>query len=693
MPQTGHFILHSNVISTLTAGKYELVTEQTLPTGQTGNEIDVVPEHTHIYVASPRYTMPTDQILSTFPPANAEGNFGERLPQIVLKRRTLPWERNPEEKPETSTTPWLALVVVAEGEGQLSTATPVDKCVTSGTVLLDPDDKDVEQGLYLAVTETVVKKIFPCKDDLELLVHVREVDINDTELANGDDDGWLAVVLTNRLPVFDEVNKKPVRYMACLVNLEGQLDALPPPEPPQNHFVFELAQDWTVLAGIDPKVGPDARVMGGIDLGNIAVPHAAQPNLAQPHPGAPAAPQAAKATTGSPIVGAALDGSAGMKEKSIAKQWSSATEKVAAAARDPDAKRLVRDTMASGFRFPIELFALEKVLRFPVLAHWSFTTAGDDNFESLMRKLDVSLLGSITKADATAVPPPDPQAPKKEDPPPLPPPEVMETGHIGLDLRSRRGDSGRAWYRGPCVPFPTLRDVAQNGVLPLAHAADQLRRVVPDGREDLSLASAFEIGRLLALSQLSVVSALMRFRNEQFGAGRVRELLAELMAFEIPKLLDQRIDFGRYVSFQMAGNLVSNPERMIGPRRPVADPGRELDIKGDLDAVIAAGLGMDLNALRKTGDQIGMLAAVAQTGVPLANKKGTIEFDNQAISGLHAALFQELGHALQVAAPAPVLRSPAKRGAKAARAAAPAADALDELIARASTQTDEEEQP
>src|SRR5262249_9059947 len=190
------------------------------------------------------------------PPANAEGAFGDRLPQIVLKRRTLPWERNPAEDVAPSPTPWLALVVVAEGEAQLSSATPVANCVTEGTSLLDPTDKDVEQGLYLAVTETVVKKIFPCEVDLPLLVHVREVDINDTELANGDDDGWLAVVLANRLPVFDAANAKPVRYMACLVNIEGQLASLPRTEPPDDHFRFELAQDWTVLASIDPTSGP-----------------------------------------------------------------------------------------------------------------------------------------------------------------------------------------------------------------------------------------------------------------------------------------------------------------------------------------------------------------------------------------------------------------------------------------------------
>lgn len=670
MPQIGHFILHSNVIPQLTAGEYELVTEQT------GLPFSVAPEHTHVTVAAPRFTMPTDQILSTFPPANAEGSFGDRLPQIVLKRRTLPWERNTAEVVTPSAKPWLALVVVAEGEAQLSTATPVADCVTQGTTLLDlATDRDVEQGLYLAVTETVVKKIFPCQEDLELLVHVREVDINDTELANGDDDGWLAVVLANRLPVFDTAAGKPVRYMACLVNIEGQLDALPPPEPPQNHFTFELAQDWSVLASIDPHVGPDPRVMGGIKLGNVVLPAAGGMLDAAP---AAAAPRVAgqAAAFASPSVGAALNGTASMKQKPVGQQWSNVTDKVSAVALDPDAKRLVRDSMASGFRYPIEFFALEKVLRFPVLAHWSFTTNEGATFETLMQDLDVGLLGSIPETDAAAPPAGGPD------------PEVVQTGHIGLGHRSRRGDPVRAWYRGPCVPFPTLRDKAVAGVLPLAHAADQIRRVVPDGREDLSLAAAFEIGRLLALSQLSVVSALMRFRGEQFGIGRVRELLAQVTAFDLPELVDTRIDLGRFVALQMIGDMVKNPERMIGPRRPIADPGRELIVRGDLDKIIATGLGIDLDAVLKSGEQLGLITALAQSEVPVVNKGGILKVDKLAVAGLRDALNAELGKALNVAAPPQLLRAARQRGA----AAAPPPDALDELIARAAVQADNDEE-
>jgi hypothetical protein len=503
------------------------------------------------------------------------------------------------------------------------------------------------------------------------------VDVNDTELANGDDDGWLAVVLANRLPVFDTANGKPVRYMACLVNVEGQLAALPPPEPPVEHFTFELAQDWSVLAQIDPQIGPDPRVMGGMNLGNVVLPAIGGLLGAQP-PEATAAPQATAGLKSSPVVGVALDGAAMMKETPAAQHWASATRQVTKVALDPDAKRLVRDTMASGFRFPIELFAVEKVYRFPVLAHWSFTTSEGATFETLMQDLDVGLLGTI----------PEPEA---DTPPALPGPEIVQTGHIGLNHRTRRGDPVRAWYRGPLVPFPTERDPAGTNRPLLAHSADQIRRVVPDGREDLSLSAAFEIGRLLGLSQLSVVSALLRFRNEQFGAGRVREILSKFTAFTLPELVDQRIDLGRFVVVHMIGDMVKNPADMLGPRRPIADPGRELVVTGDLDAVIAGGLGFDLEAVRKRGQEVGILAAISQTQVPIANPQGQIALDKGAIASLRGGLAAELDHVLGVAAPPALRRAGALLTARDGAEAAPPRDALDELLERAAA-LDETEQ-
>ncbi len=102
-----------------------------------------------------------------FPPANAEGAFGDRLPQIVLKRRTLPWERNP-----------FGAVECRRRRGSPSSWSPRARpscpasrdrsreCVTPGVALRDPADADVDQGYCLTVTETVVKKMFPARQDL-----------------------------------------------------------------------------------------------------------------------------------------------------------------------------------------------------------------------------------------------------------------------------------------------------------------------------------------------------------------------------------------------------------------------------------------------------------------------------------------------------------------------------------------------
>ena len=63
-----------------------------------------------------------------------------------------------------------------------------------------------------------------------------------------------------------------------------------------------------------------------------------------------------------------------------------------------------------------------------------------------MREADSGLLGT--------------RAPAPGGPDGRPPLEVVETGHVGLDQRTRRGDLVRAWYRGPLLPHPADLDRA-----------------------------------------------------------------------------------------------------------------------------------------------------------------------------------------------------------------------------------------
>jgi len=634
MPKPGFFILHSAAIPPLTAGDYRLQGTQEVAGGPTA------PYTGHVRVTSPRFSLPPDQILSIFPPPNSDGAYEARLPQVVLRRRTLPWERAMD--PNNRRIPWLALVVIAEGEGQLSGDTPVKDCVTPGVPLTGPND--VDTGVYLAVSRTVVDKVFPTAEDLQLLVHVREVDLNDTELAMGDDDGFLAVVLANRLPQYDRQNCKPVRYMACLINLEGQLNVLPAPEadPPLVFNAVAFVQDVRIAAA-NVNLTTDHYVMGqGIKL-QAEVGSAGGPQLvadAQADQGvaeqASGRGLAAPSHSGAPAQGSVKTQSWSVTQASV--------NQVAVSAAPAEAGRLVRDAMVEGFRFPLEFYLAETTYRFPVLAHWTFTCTGAGSFETLMQGLDVGLLGTLP-ADPLAAVKPDCAPPQKGDAPPptkppRPDPEVTETGHVGLPHLTRRGDPLRAWYRGPFTLHITEREKPQaDERLVLAHISDQLRRIVPDGREDLALAAAFEIGRLLALSQPSVVAALMRWRREQFGAERARQIAAAAMSnlsLVAPALKGSIADLGQLAGKQLILAAAKAPDKVLAPNRPLVDPGRPLKyLAGNLDQVIADGFGFSLDVVRGASSSQAIVAALNKAAVPQAT---AARFDPGSSANLKAAL-------------------------------------------------------
>lgn len=611
-PPRGQFVLRPMANPPLKAGDYTLQgqvrLDKNVPNPSRPQDPpakvsvgDVERQDTHIRVTAPRYRLPADQMLSVFPPANSVGSYENRLPQIVIKRRTLPWER--EAAAGDRTTPWLALVVVAEGEATLSPEQPAALCVTPGKTLAGPND--VATGVCLQVTPTVINKVFPKREEVSLLCHVREVDVNDTELANGDDDGFLAVVIANRLPQYDRRNNKPVRYLACLINLEQQLDNLAKPPPPVLQFdalatVFDYRPLMAAPGGPSPT--PDHLVMGTAQGGAI--------NFT----GASRARALAQGVSVQPKVQAAAGGAG---QAGQAAQWQTTTakvEKIALTSAQNDAGRLVRDGMLTGYRGNLgQIVTAEPVLRFPVLAHWSFTVGEAGGFESLMRDLDVAMLGSD---------PPPPRVPSNE-PPTRPAVEIGPTGHVGLPHLTRLGDRVKAWYRGPLTPFPTARDAPDaQGRLPLPHVSDQLRRSIPDGREDLSLAAAFEIGRLLALSQPSVVRAQIAWRGEAFGKARAKALAGEIA--NTPGLKDVLNSGAGSLADMLSRHMVlqaaAQPAKVLAGTRPLAVPGRELPFakEGGLDRLIAEGFGLSVAAVKKARDVTGTVAALKQQAVPLA---------------------------------------------------------------------------
>lgn len=646
MVSEGHFVLRPRVTPDLVAGDYRIRADHQLSghdrltgtiDGNDDGQIDPIAQvqesKIHFDVNSPRYQLPPGEVLSTFPPANAIGSFGTRLPQVVIKRRTLPWERTPADfSPDdpNDAAPFVALVLIAEGEAELKIGVPAADCFTDGVDLPlgdTLDDPEVAVGNCLAIRKSMIDKIFPTQQEVMLLTHSREVDLSDTELALGDDDGYLSVVVSNRLPMAGtggDGNTMPVNYLACLVNLEGQFEELlEETEDPPLLFTWLMN---VLLTNVEDATVSDHVVMGTADppdrvleIMNPAVSDAGA-NF-----GGPRASLAQGSSTHSVQVTSNVQGTNGGHIGGAG--WG---------ASDPEmTSAQIYAEMASGFSrasvadLQVGEIMVDPILRFPVMLHWSFTTSGNDTFESLMDGLDSRLLGD-TNPDQSV---PDGRLPL----------EVAETGHTGLTHRTRVGDEVRAWYRGPLAPHPM--DNSSQVRLPLAHSSDQLRVVTPDGREDLSLAAAFEVGRLLALSQPSIVASLLRWRQHEFRAARLDAMLesasgvfAEIGTLTKMAESDIMVDdlWGITVGRQLVKELVTNPDGFVGPPRPLLTPGRGLEIDGVPSDVLATGLGLDPKVLRGRPDVVFEQLREAQSAtVELdIDKIGTVELREGLQAGL-----------------------------------------------------------
>ncbi|MEY2464503.1 MAG: hypothetical protein QOH64_2641 [Acidimicrobiaceae bacterium] len=174
-------------------------------------------------VDAPRFALPPSEVAGMVPPRNAHGPFHLSLPHVVLGRRTLPWERVLD--PAHPAAPWMALLLFEEDECTILDQQPLEDVV--------PPEVFTRLGRpagvlcdAVEVDHDVLHDVMPSMEEVSLLTHVRQVNVDDRELAAGDSDGWFAVVVANRLP------RPGTTSVACLVSLEGRTDVVPATPPP-----------------------------------------------------------------------------------------------------------------------------------------------------------------------------------------------------------------------------------------------------------------------------------------------------------------------------------------------------------------------------------------------------------------------------------------------------------------------------
>jgi hypothetical protein len=234
------------------------------------NESHKLGDDKYFDVVGPRFNLAPGEIAGVYPPRNGHGPFGEVLAQVAIKRRTLPWERSidkgkPIADPKDGKgltnypTPWMALLLFEEGEYTLLQGQPLQSVVGSAAfarlgspqnILCDAIETDAD----------VLASIMPSKEELQLLTHVRQVNIDDRELSVEGSNGWFAVVMTNRLPTPN------AKCRVCLVSLEQRQDLVPANPPASTIPVPALPIEFI---GGSQDIGPQLNARATVKEYNV----------------------------------------------------------------------------------------------------------------------------------------------------------------------------------------------------------------------------------------------------------------------------------------------------------------------------------------------------------------------------------------------------------------------------------------
>jgi hypothetical protein len=367
-PAQGQMILFDCVEPPLVDGSYRLTVETDI-----GYDYDALQQRftttpppfsqqNFFDVVGPRFTIPQAMVAGVFPPNKGRGVFQDDLPHIVLSRRALPWERAldsgeqilarsqlaPDVPPAlVGPVPWVALLVFEEGEYQLLPNIPLQQAV--------PTDVFRRLGSPANITcdaveadESLVRAIMPSREELQLLAHVRWVNVDDRELNTAGGDGFYSVVVANRLP------KANAQCRAILVSLEERSD-LVPAEP--------------------PSTAPEIDVTG--PLGGQSAPTAPASGVATPNIAAPVAGPVGAA----PVI---------VAESPAANPFT------------------VSSVPVHPFTLPGHLvwnvgLAVQTKVRLVALTSWQFTCEGPGTFRELMQKLNDAMFGTVAVAGHPAL--------------------------------------------------------------------------------------------------------------------------------------------------------------------------------------------------------------------------------------------------------------------------------------------------
>ena len=276
---------------------YTLTIKQAATPGS-GAENDYTASYT-LSVAGPRFSIGPDDLHSRFPPPGSTSTYSALLPQAVLTRATLPWERalSGSLTPGALPTPFIALLVLSGSTAPAVVPGKVNDLLNPpiGTlgpaITLEKYESGNDGCAYVDMSWADFTAAVPSTSDLELLAHLRQGDPGTKALGEAPADGWYAVVIGNRFPAASQTST------AYLVSLEGLNAYFPPAAQPQGAQAVRMAvlTSWsftddggtelaftTSLQNVAknsgaltvPPLGGDAAANAVLAQGYVPMPHA-----------------------------------------------------------------------------------------------------------------------------------------------------------------------------------------------------------------------------------------------------------------------------------------------------------------------------------------------------------------------------------------------------------------------------------
>lgn len=198
----GRIMLANEYPPALGPGQYNISVRQELSWDGKLQEGKVRSEKLSFTCEAGGFTLDQEEIYSVYPPKDSFGLFENVIPHLVLKKRTLPWER----PSPVNGASWMALLLFSETEPaelinqDVTKIFKVDDQTYCPVKMPKPGYGEGTGCLALDVDAELFCQLCPLAAELPLLAHARCVSRENKTADQNFVEDWLSVLVGNRLP-------------------------------------------------------------------------------------------------------------------------------------------------------------------------------------------------------------------------------------------------------------------------------------------------------------------------------------------------------------------------------------------------------------------------------------------------------------------------------------------------------------